>query len=149
MGDDAELLGDASRLVAVRPRERDHLESRLAERRHLHARAPAGPDDSDPCHRRALYEQRSAGVPPAGYAASRRGRAGAARRGPASRRDAGAPLRTTIAAPMTDISFGTDGWRAVIADGFTFDNVRRVSDAIAVAAPGLQPPPGLARNALG
>src|ERR671938_500589 len=24
------------------------------------------------------------------------------------------------------ISFGTDGWRAVIADGFTFDNVRGV-----------------------
>jgi len=34
------------------------------------------------------------------------------------------------------ISFGTDGWRAVIADGFTFDNVRRVSEAIAVAAGG-------------
>src|SRR5881275_3582193 len=48
----------------------------------------------------------------------------------------------------TDISFGTDGWRAVIADGFTFDNVRRVSDAIAVAARGLEPPPGVDRNAL-
>ncbi|HEV2719725.1 MAG TPA: phosphoglucomutase/phosphomannomutase family protein [Thermoanaerobaculia bacterium] len=46
------------------------------------------------------------------------------------------------------ISFGTDGWRAVIADGFTFDNVRRVSEAIAVAARGLQPPPGVDRNAL-
>jgi len=46
------------------------------------------------------------------------------------------------------ISFGTDGWRAVIADGFTFDNVRRVSDAIAVAARGLDPPPGVDRNAL-
>src|SRR5256885_9907923 len=46
------------------------------------------------------------------------------------------------------ISFGTDGWRAVIADGFTFDNVRRVSDAIAVAARGLEPPPGIDRNAL-
>jgi phosphomannomutase len=46
------------------------------------------------------------------------------------------------------ISFGTDGWRAVIADGFTFDNVRRVSDAIAVAARGLEPPPGVDRNAL-
>ena len=30
-----------------------------------------------------------------------------------------------------DIKFGTDGWRAVIADDFTFDNVRRVSGAIA------------------
>ncbi|HEY6141545.1 MAG TPA: phosphoglucomutase/phosphomannomutase family protein [Thermoanaerobaculia bacterium] len=49
---------------------------------------------------------------------------------------------------MTDISFGTDGWRAVIADGFTFDNVRRVSAAIAVAARGLEPPAGVDRNAL-
>jgi len=46
------------------------------------------------------------------------------------------------------IIFGTDGWRAVIADGFTFDNVRRVSDAIAVAARTLQPPDGIDRNAL-
>lgn len=30
-----------------------------------------------------------------------------------------------------DIKFGTDGWRAVIADDFTFDNVRRVVAAIA------------------
>jgi len=28
------------------------------------------------------------------------------------------------------IKFGTDGWRAVIADDFTFDNVRRVAGAI-------------------
>jgi phosphomannomutase len=46
------------------------------------------------------------------------------------------------------ITFGTDGWRAVIADGFTFDNVRRVSEAIAVAARGLEPPQGIDRNAL-
>src|SRR5712671_4691164 len=46
------------------------------------------------------------------------------------------------------ITFGTDGWRAVIADGFTFDNVRRVSEAIAVAARTLQPPDGIDRNAL-
>src|SRR5437588_4755754 len=46
------------------------------------------------------------------------------------------------------ITFGTDGWRAIIADGFTFDNVRRVSDAIAVAARTLQPPDGIDRNAL-
>ena len=46
------------------------------------------------------------------------------------------------------ISFGTDGWRAVIAEQFTFENVRRVSDAIAVAARTLQPPPGIDRNAL-
>ncbi|HVS32828.1 MAG TPA: phosphoglucomutase/phosphomannomutase family protein [Thermoanaerobaculia bacterium] len=50
---------------------------------------------------------------------------------------------------MTEpISFGTDGWRAVIADHFTFENVRRVSDAIAVAARGLEPPQGIDRNAL-
>ena len=32
---------------------------------------------------------------------------------------------------MTDIKFGTDGWRGFIADDFTFDNVRRVAGAIA------------------
>ena len=32
---------------------------------------------------------------------------------------------------MTDIHFGTDGWRAVMADDFTFDNVRLVSQATA------------------
>ena len=31
----------------------------------------------------------------------------------------------------TPIKFGTDGWRAVIADDFTFDNVRRVAGAVA------------------
>lgn len=31
----------------------------------------------------------------------------------------------------TPIRFGTDGWRARIADGFTFDNVRKVAQAIA------------------
>jgi phosphomannomutase len=46
------------------------------------------------------------------------------------------------------ITFGTDGWRAVIADGYTFDNVRRVSDAIAVAARTLEPPDGIDRNSL-
>ncbi len=29
------------------------------------------------------------------------------------------------------ISFGTDGWRAVIADDFTFENVRLVAQATA------------------
>src|SRR5258708_2145746 len=33
--------------------------------------------------------------------------------------------------PTTPIRFGTDGWRAVIADDFTFENVRRVAAAIA------------------
>ncbi len=32
---------------------------------------------------------------------------------------------------MTQIKFGTDGWRGLIADDFTFDNVRRVTGAIA------------------
>ena len=35
---------------------------------------------------------------------------------------------------MAEITFGTDGWRAVIAESFTFDNVRRVVEAIGVAA---------------
>jgi len=38
------------------------------------------------------------------------------------------------------ITFGTDGWRAVIADDFTYENLRRVADAagrvIAAASPG-------------
>ncbi len=32
---------------------------------------------------------------------------------------------------MTQIKFGTDGWRGVIADDFTFENVRKVAYAIA------------------
>ncbi|HSZ62263.1 MAG TPA: phosphoglucomutase/phosphomannomutase family protein [Terriglobales bacterium] len=32
---------------------------------------------------------------------------------------------------MTQIKFGTDGWRGLIADDFTFENVRRVAQAIA------------------
>jgi phosphomannomutase len=31
----------------------------------------------------------------------------------------------------SDIKFGTDGWRGVIADDYTFENVRRVAGAIA------------------
>ena len=31
---------------------------------------------------------------------------------------------------MQEIKFGTDGWRGIIADDFTFDNVRRVAGAI-------------------
>src|SRR5687768_13217046 len=46
------------------------------------------------------------------------------------------------------ITFGTDGWRAVIADTFTFENVRRVSDAIAVAARTVKPPPDIDANSL-
>lgn len=47
-----------------------------------------------------------------------------------------------------DIQFGTDGWRAVIADGFTFANVRTVVNAIAVAATQLSPPDGVDRDLL-
>ncbi len=32
---------------------------------------------------------------------------------------------------MSEIKFGTDGWRGVIADDFTFENVRRAAGAIA------------------
>ena len=33
--------------------------------------------------------------------------------------------------PHPQIKFGTDGWRAVIADDFTFANVRIAAEAIA------------------
>ena len=46
------------------------------------------------------------------------------------------------------IHFGTDGWRAVIADGFTFASMRLVTRAIAVAAAKLDPPPGIDRGTL-
>src|SRR5579864_9257553 len=40
--------------------------------------------------------------------------------------------RTTgDARPSAPIKFGTDGWRAIIADDYTFENVRRVAGAIA------------------
>jgi len=38
---------------------------------------------------------------------------------------------STREAPPNSIKFGTDGWRGLIADDFTFDNVRRVAAAIA------------------
>ncbi|HUR80867.1 MAG TPA: phosphoglucomutase/phosphomannomutase family protein [Thermoanaerobaculia bacterium] len=46
------------------------------------------------------------------------------------------------------IVFGTDGWRAVIAEHYTFDNVRLVASAIAVAARTLQPPADIDANAI-
>jgi phosphomannomutase len=45
---------------------------------------------------------------------------------------------------MTDIRFGTDGWRGIIAADVTFDNIRLVAQAIArrvVAESGAQPSP--------
>jgi len=41
------------------------------------------------------------------------------------------PLFQTLKRMPTQIKFGTDGWRGLIADDFTFDNVRRVAGAIA------------------
>ena len=32
---------------------------------------------------------------------------------------------------MAGIKFGTDGWRAVISEDFTFDNVKKVAQAMA------------------
>lgn len=50
---------------------------------------------------------------------------------------------------MSDtISFGTDGWRAVTADQFTFANVRRVADAVAVGARTFRPPASVDANTL-
>ena len=46
------------------------------------------------------------------------------------------------------ITFGTVGWRDVIADNFTFDNLRRVAAAISVAARTLEPPADIDRNTL-
>jgi phosphomannomutase len=48
----------------------------------------------------------------------------------------------------SSIVFGTDGWRAVIAEQYTFDNVRLVADAMAVAARTLNPPAGVDANAI-
>src|SRR5512143_2405723 len=48
-------------------------------------------------------------------------------------RDAGhgAPHRREGLSSTMSIRFGTDGWRAVISDEFTFANVRHVAQAIA------------------
>ncbi len=39
--------------------------------------------------------------------------------------------KSATALVPTRIVFGTDGWRARIADDFTFDNVRRCADGVA------------------
>src|SRR5438445_12618346 len=44
---------------------------------------------------------------------------------------AGGMNRARDPGPSAPIKFGTDGWRAIIADDFTFENVRRVAGAIA------------------
>src|ERR1043166_6729941 len=55
---------------------------------------------------------------------------------------------SSILNSQSSITFGTDGWRAVIADGFTFDSVKRVAGAIGVAARTLEPPQGIDRETL-
>ena len=34
--------------------------------------------------------------------------------------------------PLPNISFGTDGWRAIIGDDYTFENVRACATAVAL-----------------
>lgn len=46
------------------------------------------------------------------------------------------------------IRFGTDGWRAVIADQFTFESLRTVADAIGVAAHSIHTPGDVDRSTL-
>ena len=47
-------------------------------------------------------------------------------------RTGGTQVSTTSGAPPpTNIVFGTDGWRARIADEYTFENVRRCADGVA------------------
>lgn len=46
------------------------------------------------------------------------------------------------------IKFGTDGWRAIIADEFTFERVREVIAAIAVSAREIKVPDSVSRNLL-
>ena len=38
---------------------------------------------------------------------------------------------TLKAVPLPEIKFGTDGWRGVMADDFTYASVRRVAQGIA------------------
>jgi phosphomannomutase len=46
-------------------------------------------------------------------------------------------MTSTVPAPTpTTIVFGTDGWRARIADEFTYDNVRRCADGVAAYVAG-------------
>jgi phosphomannomutase len=41
---------------------------------------------------------------------------------------------------QTQIKFGTDGWRAIIADDFTFANVRIAAEAIAAYVHAVEDP---------
>ena len=42
------------------------------------------------------------------------------------------PSQTNPMPPQPDIRFGTDGWRAIIGDDYTFDNVRACAAAVAM-----------------
>ena len=58
--------------------------------------------------------------------------AGGPRRGPGSRGPADSPTRAPYdRRHVTKIKFGTDGWRAAIAEDFTFHNVRRCARGVA------------------
>lgn len=46
------------------------------------------------------------------------------------------------------IAFGTDGWRAIVGDGFTFDTVRRVARAIGIAARTMDVPDRIDRSTI-
>src|SRR6185312_11281750 len=94
------------------------------------AHAPLGQEDADGRARRRVHG--GPGDHPPLRVASRTRHAPrglhdrARRRGPPSRR-----LWTHREKIMDPIKFGTDGWRGVIARDFTFENVRRVAQAIA------------------
>src|SRR5438105_9853707 len=53
------------------------------------------------------------------------------RRHTRSTRDWSSDVRSSDLNNDRPIKFGTDGWRGIIADDFTYDNVRRVAGAIA------------------
>src|SRR2546423_13849483 len=41
------------------------------------------------------------------------------------------PVTFSLRMPAQQIKFGTDGWRGIVADDFTFGNVRRVAQGTA------------------
>ena len=71
-------------------------------------------------------------LPPDTPSAVARRRLGLSLRGPARRFRTGRPWAPLPPAPrMSPIKFGTDGWRAVIAADYTFDNLETVARATA------------------
>src|SRR5688500_20361127 len=53
------------------------------------------------------------------------------RRCPIATMDTPPSPQTSADRPMTKIKFGTDGWRAAIAEDYTFHNVRRCARGVA------------------